>query len=179
VEVVQGVGHTRDQTLYVPRHFDIDSNFYFAFFWSLLGTKDGPLSLDPSSTVFHYAQCLFEGLKAYRNKNGRVTLFRPDLNMERMNRSAQRLALPVSVALRASCHGAFDIDCLSKKTFNGAAFLDLIKVLVRLERDWIPQENGYSLYIRPVLSVSHRLSVSFLTYSPLSRHSKYHRHFTS
>ncbi|KAI0296576.1 branched-chain amino acid aminotransferase II [Russula brevipes] len=90
----------------------------------------GPLSLDPSSTVFHYAQCLFEGLKAYRNKNGKVTLFRPDLNMARMNLSAQRLALP---------------------TFNGAAFLDLIKVLVRLERDWIPQENGYSLYIRPVM----------------------------
>jgi branched-chain amino acid aminotransferase len=90
----------------------------------------GPLSLDPSSTVFHYAQCIFEGLKAYRNKKGKVTLFRPDLNMARMNLSAHRLALP---------------------TFNGAAFLDLIKELVRLERHWIPQENGHSLYIRPVM----------------------------
>ncbi|KAH9996549.1 branched-chain amino acid aminotransferase II [Russula vinacea] len=72
----------------------------------------GPLSLEPSSTVFHYAQCIFEGLKAYRNKNGK------------------RLALP---------------------TFNGAAFLDVIKELVRLERHWIPQENGHSLYIRPVM----------------------------
>ena len=49
----------------------------------------------PSSTVLHYAQCLFEGLKAYRDKDGKVRLFRPDLNMARMNRSAKRLALPV------------------------------------------------------------------------------------
>lgn len=56
---------------------------------------DGPLTLMPSATVFHYAQCVFEGLKAYRDVNGRVTLFRPDLNMQRMNRSANRLALPV------------------------------------------------------------------------------------
>jgi len=90
----------------------------------------GPLSLDPSATVFHYAQCLFEGLKAYRNKDGKVTLFRPDLNMSRMNTSAERLALP---------------------TFNGAALLDLIKELVRLDRHWIPQEKGHSLYIRPAM----------------------------
>ena len=49
----------------------------------------------PSATVFHYGQCLFEGLKAYRDVKGRVTLFRPDLNMQRMNRSAERIALPV------------------------------------------------------------------------------------
>ncbi|KAI0307601.1 branched-chain amino acid aminotransferase II [Multifurca ochricompacta] len=105
--------------------------------WSLShgwGTPEikpyGPLSLDPSSTVFHYAQCLFEGLKAYRCKDGKITLFRPDLNMTRMNRSAQRLALP---------------------TFNGDALLDLIKQLVRLERHWIPQKEGHSLYIRPAM----------------------------
>lgn len=90
----------------------------------------GPLSLEPSSTVLHYAQCIFEGLKAYRNKNGKVTIFRPDLNMKRMNLSAQRLALP---------------------SFNGPALLDLIKELVRLDRHWIPQEDGHSLYIRPVM----------------------------
>ena len=56
---------------------------------------DGPLSLEPSSTVLHYAQTLFEGMKAYRDENGKVTLFRPDMNMKRMNTSAQRLALPV------------------------------------------------------------------------------------
>ncbi|KAI0271504.1 branched-chain amino acid aminotransferase II [Gloeopeniophorella convolvens] len=90
----------------------------------------GPLLLDPSSTVLHYAQCLFEGLKAYRNQTGKVTVFRPDLNMARMNRSAQRLALP---------------------TFDGAALLELVKQLVRLDRHWIPQEKGHSLYIRPVI----------------------------
>jgi branched-chain amino acid aminotransferase len=51
--------------------------------------------LDPSATVFHYAQGLFEGLKAYRDANGKITLFRPDMNMKRMNTSAQRIALPV------------------------------------------------------------------------------------
>jgi branched-chain amino acid aminotransferase len=56
---------------------------------------DGPLELDPSSTVLHYAQTIFEGLKAYRNSAGLVTLFRPDMNLERMNSSATRLALPV------------------------------------------------------------------------------------
>lgn len=56
---------------------------------------DGPLSLEPSSTVLHYAQTLFEGMKAYRDENGKVTLFRPDMNMKRMKTSAQRLALPV------------------------------------------------------------------------------------
>ena len=61
----------------------------------LYGEIDGPLSLEPSATVFHYAQELFEGLKAYRQPNGKVTLFRPDMNMKRMNTSAKRVALPV------------------------------------------------------------------------------------
>ncbi|EIM83386.1 branched-chain amino acid aminotransferase II [Stereum hirsutum FP-91666 SS1] len=90
----------------------------------------GPLALDPSSTVFHYAQCLFEGMKAYRDVNGKVTLFRPDMNMLRMNRSAQRIALP---------------------TFDGDALTDLIKKLVAFEKNWIPQLPGYSLYIRPTM----------------------------
>lgn len=56
---------------------------------------DGPLSLEPSATVFHYAQGLFEGLKAYKDANGKITLFRPDMNMRRMNSSAARISLPV------------------------------------------------------------------------------------
>ena len=60
---------------------------------------DGPLALEPSSSVLHYAQTLFEGMKAYRDENGKVTLFRPDMNMKRMNTSASRLALPVTDAL--------------------------------------------------------------------------------
>ncbi|KAF8527858.1 branched-chain amino acid aminotransferase II [Hysterangium stoloniferum] len=91
---------------------------------------DGPLALEPSSTVLHYAQTLFEGMKAYRDERGKVTLFRPDMNMKRMNTSAQRIALP---------------------TFHGDSFLELIKALVRLDRHWIPQLPGYSLYVRPTL----------------------------
>lgn len=52
--------------------------------------------------MFHYAQALFEGLKAYRDANGKITLFRPDMNMKRMNTSAARIALPVSSILRFS-----------------------------------------------------------------------------
>lgn len=58
---------------------------------------DGPLSLEPSSSVLHYAQTIFEGLKAYRDEDGKITLFRPDMNMKRMNRSAARIALPVRI----------------------------------------------------------------------------------
>jgi branched-chain amino acid aminotransferase len=90
----------------------------------------GPLSLSPSCTVLHYGQTLFEGMKAYRDESGRVTLFRPDMNMKRMNNSAKRIALP---------------------TFNGDALLDLIKTLVKMDKHWIPQEPGHSLYIRPTL----------------------------
>ncbi|KAL7420583.1 branched-chain-amino-acid transaminase bat2 [Cryptotrichosporon argae] len=90
----------------------------------------GPLVLDPSSTVFHYAFTLFEGTKAYRQEDGTVRLFRPDMNMARMNKSAQRIALP---------------------TFDGDALTELIKKLVMLDAEWIPKEKGYSLYIRPTL----------------------------
>lgn len=55
----------------------------------------GPIGLSPSATVLHYAQSLFEGMKAYRHEDGTVTMFRPDMNMKRMNSSAKRLALPV------------------------------------------------------------------------------------
>ncbi|KAJ7102175.1 branched-chain amino acid aminotransferase II [Mycena belliarum] len=90
----------------------------------------GPLQLEPSATVLHYAQTLFEGMKAYRDEAGNVTLFRPDMNMKRMNNSARRLALP---------------------TFDGDALLELIKQLIRLDKHWIPQEPGHSLYVRPTL----------------------------
>jgi branched-subunit amino acid aminotransferase/4-amino-4-deoxychorismate lyase len=57
--------------------------------------------MEPSSTVLHYAQTLFEGMKAYRDEHGKVTLFRPDMNMKRMNNSARRIALPVRGYMRA------------------------------------------------------------------------------
>ncbi|GAA95207.1 hypothetical protein E5Q_01863 [Mixia osmundae IAM 14324] len=90
----------------------------------------GNLSLDPSSTVFHYGPCLFEGMKAYKDSQGRVRIFRPDKNMERMNRSASRLAFP---------------------NFTGDTLIELIKRLVSLDRRWVPAEKGHSLYIRPTM----------------------------
>lgn len=72
-------------------------------------------------------QC-FEGMKAYRDDENRIRLFRPDLNMIRMNTSMTRLSMP---------------------SFDGDQFLECIKELVKIEKDWIPQERGYSLYIRP------------------------------
>ena len=90
----------------------------------------GPLSLDPSSVIFHYAPSLFEGMKAYKDVNGKVRLFRPDMNMKRLNVSADRIALP---------------------SVDGAQLTELIKQLVKLDQHWIPSEPGHSLYIRPSL----------------------------
>lgn len=75
------------------------------------------LSLDPATCVFHYAFECFEGMKAYKNTNGQISLFRPDMNMARMNKSSARIALP---------------------TFNPDAFIDLISKLVTLDQRFIP-----------------------------------------
>lgn len=88
------------------------------------------LSLDPASCVFHYAFECFEGMKAYKDKDGKIRLFRPDKNMERFNKSAARIALP---------------------TFTGTALIDLIARLVRLDSNFIPDARGYSLYLRPTM----------------------------
>ncbi len=90
----------------------------------------GPLSIDPSAAVFHYAMSVFEGLKAYRRADGEVQLFRPDCNIERLNNSAERIGLP---------------------QIDPADALQAIRALVDVDRDWVPVEEGYSLYIRPVL----------------------------
>lgn len=90
----------------------------------------GPMPLDPSAMVFHYSQEVFEGLKAYRQPDGSVALFRPDMNLARLNRSAERLSLP---------------------TVPADLFLDGITELVRLEQEWVPTAEGTSLYIRPAL----------------------------
>lgn len=102
-------------------------------------------------------------MKAYRQEDGTVRLFRPDKNMARMNRSAQRIALPVrdacGVAGCASsappftyehnCQSDRDRDALTpKQTFNGDELTELIKKLVVLDSEWIPKEKGFSLYIR-------------------------------
>ncbi len=90
----------------------------------------GPLSLDPAANVLHYAQEVFEGLKAYRWENGRVALFRPEKNGERFNASARRLCMPEVPA---------------------ELFLSSIETLVDLEQDWIPSDGQGSLYIRPTM----------------------------
>jgi len=90
----------------------------------------GPLPIEPSAAVLNYAMEVFEGLKAYRTAEGKIQLFRPDCNIERMNHSAERLSLP-----------QLDPDDA----------LQAIKTLVELDRDWVPHGEGESLYIRPIL----------------------------
>ncbi|KAI4214456.1 MAG: hypothetical protein LQ351_002873 [Letrouitia transgressa] len=88
------------------------------------------LSLDPATCVFHYAFTCFEGMKAYKNDQGQLRLFRPDKNMARLNKSAARIALPA---------------------VDGEAFIKLIKKFVAMEARFIPATRGYSLYLRPTL----------------------------
>lgn len=100
----------------------------------------GPITLDPSAMVFHYAQEIFEGLKAYKSKEGHVRLFRPYKNFERLNVSAERLAIP-----------AVDVDFC----------VEALKQLVELDREWIPEQEGASLYIRPfIIATDEFLGVS-------------------
>ena len=89
-----------------------------------------PLHLDPTAMCLHYAQEIFEGLKAYRGKNGEIYIFRPTENIKRMNISAERMCMP-----------ALDENI----------FLDALKKLVLLEKDWVPHGEGTSLYIRPTM----------------------------
>ncbi|HEX9778722.1 MAG TPA: branched-chain amino acid aminotransferase [Geopsychrobacteraceae bacterium] len=92
-----------------------------------------PFSLDPAAMVFHYAQEIFEGLKAFRRPDGKIALFRPADNVARFNRSARRMCMP-------------EVD----EQF----FLDALLELVRLEADWVPVSEGTSLYIRPTMIAS-------------------------
>ena len=89
----------------------------------------GPIEVAPSLNVFHYAQSIFEGMKAY-NANGEAVLFRPEQNFKRLNKSADRIALP-------------ELD----EEFALAA----LKKLISIDKDWIPKSEGTSLYVRPFL----------------------------
>lgn len=86
-------------------------------------------ALPPSTIVLHYGQGIFEGMKAYRDEE-KIYFFRPEENMKRMNRSARRMVMP---------------------PIDEEFVLESIKKLVVLEKDWIPTEPGYSLYIRPTM----------------------------
>ncbi len=89
-----------------------------------------PLSLHPAAKVLHYAEGLFEGMKASRGADGRIRLFRPMHNMVRMGLTARRACLP---------------------DFPPAELLECVRQLVRLEREWVPRGEAASLYVRPAL----------------------------
>ena len=84
----------------------------------------------PATMVFHYGQAIFEGLKAYKQKDGRIAIFRPEKNFERLNRSAERMIIP---------------------KVDEKFVLEALKKLIDIEKDWIPTKKGYSLYIRPFI----------------------------
>jgi branched-chain amino acid aminotransferase len=88
------------------------------------------ISLDPTALCLHYGQLIFEGLKAYHGKGGEIYLFRPLENLKRMNASAERLCMP---------------------TVDPDLFLEAIKKLVILDKQWLPKGQGTSLYIRPTM----------------------------
>ena len=90
----------------------------------------GPLTLDPATSVLHYGQEIFEGMKAYSQPDGGVSLFRPEANAKRFNRSAVRMALP-----------ELDVN----------DFVSLVRALVQQDIAWVPKNVGESLYIRPFM----------------------------
>jgi len=92
-----------------------------------------PIPLDPATAVLHYAQEIFEGLKAYNQVDGSVALFRPEANAARFNQSAARLAMPA---------------------LPEATFIESIRQLVTVDRAWIPSGEGASLYLRPFMFAS-------------------------
>ncbi|MGH3495518.1 MAG: branched-chain amino acid aminotransferase, partial [Sciscionella sp.] len=95
----------------------------------------GPFTLDPATAVFHYGQEFFEGLKAYRQASGSIVMFRPQANAARFNSSARRMAMPE----------------LPEETFVRA-----LEVLVTQDREWVPEGEGKSLYLRPFLIATQR-----------------------
>ncbi len=118
-----------------------------------------PFVLDPAAMVFHYSQEIFEGLKAFRRADGSIALFRPADNVARFNRSARRMCMP-------------EVD----ETF----FLKALLQLIRLEADWVPHNEGTSLYIRPTMIATEpmlgvRPSNKYLCYIILSPVGAYYK----
>jgi branched-chain amino acid aminotransferase len=93
----------------------------------------GPLPLDPATAVLHYGQSLFEGLKAFRGRDGAIRLFRPQMHVARLNRTARRMCIP---------------------TLDPELILKSWTTLVDTDRDWVPSSVGTSLYIRPTVIAS-------------------------
>ncbi|MEL7656650.1 MAG: branched-chain amino acid aminotransferase [Bacillota bacterium] len=92
-----------------------------------------PITLEPAAAVLHYAQEMFEGLKAYKTKEGKILLFRPDMNAKRTTKTNDRICIP-----------AIDEEL----------FVEAIKAVVQVDADWVPEKEGTSLYIRPFIIAS-------------------------
>ncbi|WP_019640057.1 branched-chain amino acid aminotransferase [Paenibacillus fonticola] len=90
----------------------------------------GPISLDPSAMVLHYGQEVFEGMKAYRTSSGEIVLFRPDMNLKRLNKSCERLSIP---------------------QVDESILLQGLSKLIRIDESWIPSGEENALYIRPFI----------------------------
>ena len=89
-----------------------------------------PLEMNPASMVFHYGQEMFEGLKAYKTKEGKIQLFRPEMNARRTNNTNKRMCMP---------------------QIDEELYVDAIKALVDVDRDWVPDKENTALYIRPFI----------------------------
>ena len=105
----------------------------------------GPIQMDPAASVLHYAQEMFEGLKAYKSRDGRVLLFRPDMNAKRTTSTCDRLCIP---------------------HLDEKLMIEAIKAVVDVDKDWIPEKPGTSLYIRPFIIADD----PFLGVSPASHY---------
>jgi branched-chain amino acid aminotransferase len=90
----------------------------------------GALNLHPATSAIHYGQSIFEGMKANRTENGEIVLFRPDMNAKRFAESCERMCMPV---------------------LPEEIFVELVRKLVEVDKDWVPMKEGYSLYIRPFM----------------------------
>jgi branched-chain amino acid aminotransferase len=127
----------RDQILAAPKFGAVFTDHMVTMRWSAgQGWHDGqltaygPLQFEPGTQVFHYAQEIFEGLKAYRQAGGAIVAFRPQANAARFNASARRMAMP---------------------ELPEDAFIRAIELLVTQDRDWVPPGEGHSLYLRPFM----------------------------
>ena len=90
----------------------------------------GPIPMSPAISALHYGQAIFEGMKAYRLPSGDISIFRADKNFERFNISADRMAMP---------------------TIPEEIFMQGIATLINMDRDWVPTQENYALYLRPVM----------------------------
>ncbi|TDQ09239.1 branched-chain amino acid aminotransferase [Pedobacter metabolipauper] len=90
----------------------------------------GPIPMSPAISALHYGQAIFEGMKAYRQADGKISVFRPEKNLERFNKSAARMSMPA---------------------ITTEIFMQGIAALIEIDEKWVPAQEGYSLYIRPVM----------------------------